>query len=110
MIIHATRKLAQRLPDVSIEPLKETSPLGSWHADRLTIDRRQCVLFCHDETRAALLPQVYVSRNLPRWAMMSSNPCSPIRSPHWVVPMAKFVERSWCWGVAIWTLQRIALF
>lgn len=54
MIIHATRKLAQRLPDVSAEPLTETSPLGSWHADRLTIDRRQCVLFCHDETRAAL--------------------------------------------------------
>jgi hypothetical protein len=54
MIIHATRKLAQRLPDVSAEPLTETSPLGSWHADRLTIDRRQCVLFCHDETRSAL--------------------------------------------------------
>lgn len=54
MIIHATRKLAARLPNVSKEPLQEVSALGSWHADRLTLDRRQCVLFCHDETRAAL--------------------------------------------------------
>lgn len=54
MIIHATRKLADRIPDVSKVPLSETSPLGSWHADRLTLDRRQCVLFCHDASRAAL--------------------------------------------------------
>lgn len=54
MIIHATRKLAARLPKVSKEPLQEVNVLGNWHADRLTLDRRQCVLFCHDETRAAL--------------------------------------------------------
>ncbi|MDP2323164.1 MAG: hypothetical protein Q8N51_03945 [Gammaproteobacteria bacterium] len=54
MIIHATRKLAARLPDVSSDALQEDSPLGSWHADRVIIDRRQCVIFCHDETRAAL--------------------------------------------------------
>jgi hypothetical protein len=54
VIIHATRKLAARLPDVSPDALQEDSPLGSWHADRLIIDRRQCVFFCHDETRAAL--------------------------------------------------------
>lgn len=54
MIIHATRKLATRLSDVSPAPLTEDSFLGSWHADRLIIDRRQCVLFCHDETRCAL--------------------------------------------------------
>ena len=54
MIIHATRKLADRLPDVSKVQLSEDSPLGSWHADRLTLDRRQCVLFCHDASRAAL--------------------------------------------------------
>ena len=54
MIIHSTRKLADRLPDVSREPLSEDSALGSWHADRLTLDRRQCVLFCHDASRAAL--------------------------------------------------------
>lgn len=54
MLIHTTRKLATRLPGVSGTPLQEDSPLGSWHADRLILDRRQCVLFCHDETRAAL--------------------------------------------------------
>lgn len=54
MIIHATRKLAARLSDISPDALQEDSPLGSWHADRLIIDRRQCVLFCHDETRCAL--------------------------------------------------------
>lgn len=54
MIIHATRKLAQRLPEVSTDPFPDDSPLGSWHADRLTLDHRQCVLFCHDESRAAL--------------------------------------------------------
>ena len=54
MLIHATRKLATRLPEVSADPLAEDSPLGCWHADRLIIDRRQCVLFCHDETRAVL--------------------------------------------------------
>jgi len=53
MIIHATRKLSERLPTMSKEPLDEDSPLGSWHADRLTLDRRQCVLFCHDASRAA---------------------------------------------------------
>lgn len=54
MIIHATRKLAKRLPHVSNDSLHSTSVLGIWHADRLTLDRRQCVLFCHDDTRAAL--------------------------------------------------------
>lgn len=54
MIIHATRKFAARLPKVSREPIQEVSALGNWHADRLTLDRRQCVLFCHDGTRATL--------------------------------------------------------
>jgi len=54
MIIHATRKLAARLPKASKESMQEGSALGNWHADRLTLDRRQCVLFCHDETRAVL--------------------------------------------------------
>ncbi len=55
MVIHATRKLADRLPNVSKELLSEDSPLGSWHADRLTLNRRQCVLFCHDASRATLV-------------------------------------------------------
>jgi len=59
MIIHATRKLAARLPAVSPNLLPEDSLLGGWHADRLTIDRVQRVLFCHDVSRAVLfLPRV----------------------------------------------------
>lgn len=59
MIIHCTRKLAPKLSNVSREPLEEASPLGSWTANLLRIDRIQCLMFCHDETRYALfLPGV----------------------------------------------------
>ncbi len=54
MIIHCTRKLAAKLPEVSAAPMEETSPLGSWHAHLHHIDRRQCVFFCHDATRYVL--------------------------------------------------------
>lgn len=54
MIIHCTRKLATKLPEVSSSPLQETSPLGSWHANLMHFDRRQCLFFCHDLSRAVL--------------------------------------------------------
>lgn len=54
MIIHCSKKLAAKLPEVSAVPLDETSPLGSWHAHLHHIDRRQCVFFCHDATRYVL--------------------------------------------------------
>lgn len=54
MILHCTQKLAAKLPEVSSSPLAETSLLGGWHANLYQIDRRQCVLFCHDETRYML--------------------------------------------------------
>ena len=54
MIIHCTKKLASKLPEVSPEPLGEANPLGSWHANLYTIDRRNCILFCHDQTRFVL--------------------------------------------------------
>jgi hypothetical protein len=54
MIFHCTKKLAAKLPDVSATGLLETNPLGSWHAHVHTIDRRQCVMFCHDATRYVL--------------------------------------------------------
>jgi hypothetical protein len=54
VIIHCTQKMAIKLPGVSATPLAETSPLGSWHAHLYTYDRRQCVLFCHDESRYCL--------------------------------------------------------
>ena len=54
MIIHCSQKLAAKLPGVSPAPLEETSPLGSWHGHLFTLDRRQCVMFCHDATRYVL--------------------------------------------------------
>lgn len=51
MIIHCTKRLAARLPIVSTESLTETSSLGSWHGHLYVIHRRNCLLFCHDETR-----------------------------------------------------------
>lgn len=54
MILHCTQKLAAKLPDVSPTPLEETSPLGSWHGHLFTLDRRQCVMFCHDASRYVL--------------------------------------------------------
>ena len=54
MLIHCTQKLTAKLPEVSTTQLTEVSPLGSWHANLYTIDRRQCVLFCHDASRYVL--------------------------------------------------------
>lgn len=54
MLVHCSQKLARRLPEVSATPLAETSPVDSWHAHLYHIDRRQCVLFCHDATRFVL--------------------------------------------------------
>jgi hypothetical protein len=54
MILHCSQKLAAKLHDVSLEPLEEASPLGSWHGHLFTLDRRQCVMFCHDSTRYVL--------------------------------------------------------
>lgn len=55
MLIHCTQKLAAKLPVVSDSQVMETGPLGSWHAHIYNIDRRQCILFCHDKTRYTLL-------------------------------------------------------
>lgn len=54
MIIHCTHKLAAKLPGVNNAPLDETNPLGSWHANLYVVDRRNCVMFCHDQTRFVL--------------------------------------------------------
>ena len=53
-VIHCTRKLAQKLSGVSAAPIAEASALGSWHANLVRFDRRQCVFFCHDATRYCL--------------------------------------------------------
>ncbi|MGH7181924.1 MAG: DUF6933 domain-containing protein [Nitrospiraceae bacterium] len=60
MILHCTQKLAVRipsttdLPDPEVESVSRSGPLSSWHANLLTLDRRQCVLFCHDAIRYVL--------------------------------------------------------
>lgn len=54
MIVHSTQKLAAKLPLVSSTPLTHHNPLGDWHANLYTIDRRNCILFCHDQTRFVL--------------------------------------------------------
>ena len=54
MIIHTTKKLATKLPQVSKNALTEANPLGSWHANLYVIYRRNCVMFCHDRTRFVL--------------------------------------------------------
>jgi len=54
MIIHCTHKLAAKLSSVYSVPLRETNPLGSWHANLYVIDRHNCVMFCHDQTRFIL--------------------------------------------------------
>jgi hypothetical protein len=54
MLLHCTQKLTAKLLEVSATPLVESSPLGSWHAHLYSYDRRQCVMFCHDESRYCL--------------------------------------------------------
>ena len=54
MILHATAKLAAKVPGASIEPIATTDALGAWHGNLFVIDRRQCVMLCHDDTRYML--------------------------------------------------------
>jgi len=60
--IHSTKKLLAKLPldengmlinsrENPESRLTEDSPLGSWHANLLTIQRHNCVLFVHDASR-----------------------------------------------------------
>jgi len=54
MIIHCTKKLAAKLPEVSVELLDEPNLLGSWHANLYNIHDRNCMMFCHEQTRFVL--------------------------------------------------------
>lgn len=60
--IHSTKKLLAKLPLDESGMLTNTrvnadarvigdSPLGSWHANLLTLQRHNCILFVHDATR-----------------------------------------------------------
>ena len=71
MILHCSRKLAEKLSGVSLTPLEEASPLGSWHGHTFPIDRRQCVMLCHDRTRYSLfLPGL----RKPQFAQLGNAP------------------------------------
>lgn len=76
MILHCTQKLAARIPTITDLPYPEAErdsqagPLSIWHVHLLTLDRRQCVLFCHDATRYVLfLPGLRAPQlaELSRW-------------------------------------------
>lgn len=76
MLLHCTKRLAAKLlPDHFRNPppavsLGERSPLGEWHGHLLLLDRRQCVMFCHDLTRYVLfLPGLRAPQfaDLGRW-------------------------------------------
>lgn len=54
MIFHCTKALAAKLPTMSKTPLADMNLLGSWHAHLHIIERRQCIMFCHDSTRFVL--------------------------------------------------------
>ena len=76
MILHCTQKLATRisssinLPDSGVAHEGQSGPLSGWHGHLFTLDRRQCVLFCHDATRYVLfLPGLRAPQlaELGRW-------------------------------------------
>ncbi|WP_435275098.1 DUF6933 domain-containing protein [Psychrobium sp. nBUS_13] len=57
MIIHCTKKLKDKLvvsKNTEQEATASLSVIGSWHANLIVIERRQCVIFVHDITRYAV--------------------------------------------------------
>ncbi|WHZ13943.1 MAG: hypothetical protein OJF52_000778 [Nitrospira sp.] len=76
MILHCTKRLAVKLPPKlfsdAAPPASDAEhvPLGGWHGHLLILDRRQCVMFCHDLTRYVLfLPGLCAPQfsDLGRW-------------------------------------------
>jgi folate-dependent tRNA-U54 methylase TrmFO/GidA len=76
MLLHCTKRLAEKIPhdhcrNAAIADLQvERMPLGEWHGHLFLLDRRQCVLFCHDLTRYVLfLPGLRAAQlvELGRW-------------------------------------------
>lgn len=76
MLLHCTKRLAAKLQhdhfrnEASADSQDERTPLGDWHGHLLLLDRRQCVMFCHDLTRYVLfLPGLRAPQfaDLSRW-------------------------------------------
>lgn len=51
ILIQCTQKLLKEVGQEYKEAVIPTFPLGCWHANLITIDRRKCVLFTNDLTR-----------------------------------------------------------
>ena len=57
MLLHCTKKLAAKLPQKHLTGLDPADSEGTgrrlwdWHGNLILLDRRQCVMFCHDLTR-----------------------------------------------------------
>lgn len=75
--IHATKKLYARLTlnadgllvnhtGPATEPAVAASPLSGWHANLLTLQRRNCVLLVHDATRFPLFIKGLVKADFDR--------------------------------------------
>lgn len=76
MLLHCTKRLAAKLPQDRFRnpspavSQDERMPLGEWHGHLPLLDRRQCVIFCHDLTRYVLfLPGFRAAQftDLGRW-------------------------------------------
>lgn len=76
MLLHCTKRLAEKIShDHVSDPSSavsqgERTPLGEWHGHLRLLDRRRCVLFCHDPTRYVLfLPRLRAAQSveLGRW-------------------------------------------
>jgi hypothetical protein len=72
----STKRLAAKLPPELFSDAAppafdaEHAPIGEWHGHLLILDRRQCVMFCHDLTRYVLfLPGLRAPQfsDLGRW-------------------------------------------
>lgn len=94
MIIHAIRKLATRLRDVSPGPLTEDSLLGGWRTDRLILDRRQCVLFARAEL--ALRPVRY-QLEAHIWNAPHVLDADPLALPCQLTDRPATVGGNWLW-------------
>lgn len=55
ILIQCTQKLLKEVGQEYKEVVIPTFPLGCWHANLITIDRRKCVLFTNDPTRYSFL-------------------------------------------------------
>lgn len=81
LTLHCTKKLSIKLPvnaqgclpvssplvaanDSALHGSADENPLSNWHANLLTLQRRNCLLLMHDQTRFPLLLTCLVKKDL----------------------------------------------